>query len=272
MFTTIITDCKGENEAGRQISRFNSLGLGPTNLVGIDSGLDNNSTVEGGANLIDLLDATEGRKGVVILNVAPRGDRRDGKNGTHFAYFYYKKTLVISTIKGYCLSFVKKFELTQQVYVVELRDVLEYANNHELITNNLRGYIIKSQFRSFDFVPRLARWLIDGHLIPHRILQLSTYTLPSPCVWCIDAFGNCKTTILSNEVQLAPGQKIITNLGLYKYYQRLKDVPDGETAIYTGSSGLGDKRFIEIATQNRSGSAAKTLGLKVGDGVDLIQS
>jgi hypothetical protein len=270
MFTTIITDCKGENEAGRQISRFNSLGLGPTNLVGIDSELSDDATIEGGANLIDILDATEGRRGVFVLNVAPRGNKKDGRNGTHFAYFRYKDTLVISTIKGYCLSFVKKFELTQQVNIVELRDVLEYANNHELITNNLRGYIVKSQFRSFDFVPHLARWLIDGVSVPYRVLHLTSYVLPPSCIWCIDAFGNCKLTLTNRELPLRVVPcKVSTNLGIFTFYERLKDVPFGETALYTGSSGIGDKRFLEIATQGIPGSTASKLNLKIGDRIEI---
>lgn len=115
MFTTIITDCKADNEAGRQISRFNSLGLGPTNLIGVDSSLDKDATIEAGGNLIDVLDASEGKEGVVVVNAAPRGNKKDGSNGTHFAYFYHKKTLVISTIKGNCLSLVKKLKISENV-------------------------------------------------------------------------------------------------------------------------------------------------------------
>ena len=270
MFTTIVTDCKGENETGRQISRFNSLGLGPTNLIGVDSGLSANATIEAAGNLIDVLDATEGKKGVIVVNVAPRGNKKDGENGTRFCYFYYKKTLVIATIGGYTLSFVKSFGITKKINLVDTKEVLSLAISKKLISNDLAEYIARSQFRSFDFAPRLAKWLIDEIKIPSKDSSLNPYSSVPNCIWHTDSFGNAKTTILTQDIKLKTIDKVKTNIGTFKFYERLKDIPDGETAIYTGSSGLGDKRFLEIATQNREGSAAKTLNLKVGKEIKFM--
>lgn len=270
MFTTIISDCNGENEAGRQIARFNSLGLGPTHLIGINSSLSDRSTIEGAANLVDILDSTEGKNGVVVLNVAPRGNKKDGSNGTHFAYFTYRDTLVISTIKGYCLSFIKKFEISNKVNVVELNDVLCFAKDQQLIAIDRADYIVKSQFRSFDFIPRLVRWLIDGVNIPHTYLQLTAYKKTPPCIWCIDAFGNCKLTLTNRDLLLKKHpRKIKTNYGTLPFYERLKDIPYGNLAIYVGSSGIGDERFLEIAVQGIPGSAARKLNLQIGDRVEM---
>jgi hypothetical protein len=265
MFTTIISDCYEENEAGRQMARFNSSGLGPTNLVGVKSNFSDHATAEGGANLIDILDATEGKQGIVVLNVAPRGNKKEGGNGTHFSYFFYKDTLVISTLKGYCLSFVKKFKIAQSVGVVELTEVLDFTLKNKLINKELKNYIVKSQFRSFDFVPRLARWIIDGIRIPSKEWSLKHVPEIPGMIWCIDAFGNTKTTLLSNDLNLVAPKMVETNFGFLKYYDRLKDVPFGETAIYTGSSGIENNRFLELANQGVPGSAAKKLKLKVGD-------
>jgi len=269
MFTTIITDCWGENEKGRQIARFNSLGLGPTDLIGVSSDFSNDATIEGGADIIDVLDATEGKKGIVVLNVAPRGDKKDGGNGTHFSYFYYKNTLVISTVKGYCLSFVKKFGLAKEVNEVELQDVLAFVHQKGLINTSLKDYIVKSQFRSFDFVPRLARWLVDEVKVPFKKIDLKAIPSPPECVWHIDAFGNAKTSILSTEVNFKPHQTVKSGLGEFNFYTRLKDVPHGKTAVYIGSSGFGSKRFLEIATQGIEGSAKKALGVKVGTNFEI---
>ena len=63
---------------------------------------------------------------------------------------------------------------------------------------------------------------------------------------------------------------IKTNLATFKFYERLKDVPHGETAIYVGSSGTGNKRFLEIATQGIPGSAVKSLNLKIGQKVKIM--
>lgn len=264
MFTTIITDCKGENEKGRQVTRCNSLGLGPTNLIGVDSGLGEIATIEAAGNLIDTLDASEGKKGVVIVNVAPRGNKKDGVNGTLFCYFNYKNTLVISTIGGYTLSLVKQFGLVKKVNVLETQQALEFAVKQKLISKKLSKYIVNTQFRSFDFAPRVAKWLFDGIKILSSAYSL--YTIPNipTCIWCIDAFGNCKLTITSRDLKLNNKKFVKTNLGTFSFLERLKDIPKVKTAIYIGSSGLKNKRFLEIATQGKPGSAAETLNLKVG--------
>lgn len=270
MFTTIITDCKGENEAGRQITRYHALGLGPASLVGVDSGLTTDATIEGAGNLIDILDASEGKEGVVVLNAAPRGDvKHDGENGTRFCYFWYKETLVISTIRGYCLSLLSKFGITNYVNVLETRDVLENAHFQGLISVELVKHISQTQFRSFEFVPRVARWLTDNVELPSHELSLTTVPELTSRIWCIDAFGNAKTSIAQNEITAKIGERVRTNIGEFIFYNRLKDVPEGETALYIGSSGFGDNRFIEIATQKRSGSAQKTLGLSIGQEITV---
>jgi hypothetical protein len=289
MFTTIITDCKGENEAGRQIARYASLGLGPANLVGIGSGLDDDATIETAGNLVDILDATEGKRGVIVANVAPRGNREDGENGTQFSYFYYGKTLVIAIVKGYTFSLVKKLGITDSVKLLETSEVLEHAVFAGLINAKQAAQINKSQFRSFDFVPRVAQWLLQGAILPSKPYPLSTVSDIPSCIWHIDSFGNAKTTLFAKDLSslnfertqsvektgsIHTGQvdnaHINTNFGVFNYYERLKDVPAGETAIYTGSSGIGSKRFIEIATQGVAGSAAATLKLKVGDVVEIM--
>lgn len=288
MFTSIISDCKGENEAGRQITRLNSLGLGPATIIGVDSGLGFDATIQAGANLIDILDSCEGRTGLIVLNVAPRGDKQDGENGTPFCYFYYKKTLIISTIKGYSLSFIKKFKLADRVNLIDTREVLEFASKNKLIDKELSSYIIESQFRSFDFVPRIAKWLMEGVEIPYKIYSLEYTPEPPGCIWCIDAFGNAKLTITNQDLEdfikndpisLNPPQAnssqmgvqtIKTNLGVFPFYRRLKDIPKGEVAAYIGSSGINSDRFLEIAAQGVSGSAAQKLNLHIGTEIKLM--
>lgn len=268
MFTTIITDCKEENEKGRQLTRWASLGFSNINLVGVDSNLGNTSTIEAAGNLIDILDAADGIEGVVFANVAPRGHiDEDGYNGTDFSYFYYKNTLVISTVRGYTLSLVKKFGLTDAVSVVRLPEVLEKAHSLNLIDRFAVEHIKNSQFRSFDYVPRLARWILDGNQLPTETLELSTRADIPNCVWCIDAFGNAKTTISSKDIIFRHGDNVKTKFGEFYFYNRLKDIPNGKPGIYIGSSGINDSRFLEIAVQASNGSAAKAFGLKVGDEV-----
>ncbi|OGM13958.1 hypothetical protein A3D84_02505 [Candidatus Woesebacteria bacterium RIFCSPHIGHO2_02_FULL_42_20] len=264
MFITIINDCKSENDIGRQETRWACLF--PNTLisfVGVDSNLETASTLEAAGNLVDILDASEGSEGVILLNVAPRGQTKDdGENGSRFCYFWYKNTLVVSTIKGYNLSLVKKLNLVEEIYLLDISKVIDFAIERSLISQTTSERVVKSQFRSFDFTPWASRWLWDGRKIPSLPISINQIADVPVCIWYIDSFGNAKTTLLDCEV------KKLTKK--FKFYQRLKDVPDGETAFYIGSSGIGNQRFIELATQNRVGSAAFKLNLKVGDKIRLL--
>jgi len=265
MFITVINDCKSENDIARQETRLMSLFHTPISFVGVDSDFSVNATLEAAGNLIDVMDAIEERKGIVLLNVAPRGEqKKDGYNGTSFCYFNYKNILVISTVRGNSLSLVKKLGLVDSVNLVDVDQACEFAKTAGLLSEEQAKYIPTSQFRSFDFTPRLAYWLHLGLKVPAQKMDLSIIEDINHCIWYVDAFGNCKTTILSSEIGVEYNQKIKTNLGDFVYYQRLKDLPKGETAWYRGSSGIEGRRFVEIATQMTPGSAAKTLQVNVG--------
>jgi hypothetical protein len=299
MFTAIITDCKSENAKGRQVTRFNSLGLGPVSFVGIDSNFGDTATIEASGNLIDVLNACDGKICIVVVNVAPRGDKQPrvssprfsrksskslftapvthrslnksvGENGNSFCYFYYKETLVITTTSKHTFSFIKQFRITNKVNILDAVKVLKYTVRKNLINQSPSNQITISQFRSFDFVPLVAKWLVDGVQFPSISETLTAHDSLPTTIWCIDAFGNCKTTLSATSNKRQVTRKIKTNLGEFIFYKRLKGVPKGETAIYIGSSGIGNKRFLEIATQGIPGSAAKTLNLKIGDEVKML--
>jgi len=181
MFITVITDCQDDNAFGRQTTRLSQYFQYPITTVGVKNDL------EAAGNLIDILDASEGSEGTVLVNVAPRHkEAKRWENGTPFGYFYYKNTLVISSIDGLTLSLVKKFSLVESINLMDI------------------------------------------------------------------------PTVLENEISL---------LGGLNFYPRLKDVPDNEVALITGSSGLWEKRFLEIVVQG--GSAANILKIKSGQAIDI---
>jgi len=146
MFITIINDCKSQNDIGRQETRLASLFDNcHISFVGVTSSLGSVPTLEASGNLIDVIDAAEGKKGIVIVNVAPRGEvKKDGTNGSSFCYFYYKETLVISTIKGYALSLIKKLKLVKNVNVVNVNEVLNDIVKLGLITKDVASKINNS--------------------------------------------------------------------------------------------------------------------------------
>lgn len=252
MFITVINDCACANARGRQETRLASLFSSPINFVGVSSDL------EAAGNIIDALDAGEGREGIILANVAPRNNKaKKWPNGTPFCYFYYKKTLVVSSIDGLTLSLVKKFKLVEAVKVVDLAKTVQ-KNLPKQATE-----IINTQFRSYEFLPKLAFWLKRHKRVFAQDYQMKNIADAPQAVWWVDNFGNCKTTLLARELDKKIESNIKNNIKDIHFASRLKDVEDNQAALITGSSGLGADRFLEIVAQGKS--AAKIFGLKSGD-------
>lgn len=220
------------------------------------------SELEGAGNLVDMLDASEGDEGVIMVNVAPRyGRGKKWPNGTPFGYFYFRKTLIISTVAEQMLSLVKKFDIAKSLCLTDIPTVVDEMIRTGKLDPSLRNRIVNSQFRSYDYMPRLAKWLMDGVKVPHEEYPFDQVEDVPFAVWWVDNFGNCKTTFLPEDIHFNPGEKMMTTVGEITCYERLKDVPDGEAGLIIGSSGIGDSRFLEVVVQGES--AAKKFGLKV---------
>lgn len=266
MFVTIINDCRDENTMGRQATRAMHLFKNAIiKTVGIGQ-----SELEGAGNLVDMLDASEGDAGVIMVNVAPRyGRGKKWPNGTPFGYFYYGKTLIISTIAEQMLSLVKKFDIADSLCLTDISTVLDAMVEKGNLTEELRTRIVNSQFRSYDYMPRLAKWIIDLVEIPYENYSFDNVENVPFAVWWVDNFGNCKTTFLPEEIIFKSGEKLMTKMGELMCYERLKDVPDSEAGLIIGSSGLGDRRFLEIVVQG--GSAAEKFGLRVNSRISVLE-
>ena len=256
----IINDCSDENAAGRQKIRASRL-FGHTPIfVGVSDEL------EASGNLVDALDALEESQGIVLVNVAPRGGKiNKWENGTPFGYFFYKEVLVISTIDGLTLSLVKKLNLTKLINVLDTAGVVKELIHNKFLSSKLRNRISESQFRSFDFLPRIAAYITRGNSVTSEKLNIDFVPNVPPAIWCIDNFGNCKTTLFPEEISFKSGKQILTKFGKLLCYERLMDVPHGEAALIIGSSGLGEKRFLEVVVQREN--AAKKLNVHLGSSV-----
>jgi hypothetical protein len=251
MFATVINDCHCQNARGRQETRIASLLECPVNFVSV------NSDLEAAGNLVDILDAGLGRKGVVLVNVAPR-DKNHGGNGAPFCYFYYKDTLVITTEGELILSLVKKLGLVEKVRRVDLEETVKLRSREE------KEAIAATQFRSFEFTPRLAWWLFRGLEVVSSEKDLQTVKDAGRKIWWVDNFGNIKTSVIAGGKEAEKTIEEWKDKG-WPYFPKLKDVPLGERAIITGSSGVEGKRFLELVINK--GNAAQELDLRVGDGI-----
>lgn len=249
MTITIINDCCDSNAQGRQQTRITSLfGTVPV-FIGISHEL------QAAGNLIDVLDALNGEKGVVLVNVAPRDHKgKKWENGTPFGYFYIGNILVVSTVDGMILSLVKKLKLAETIHVLDTAESVEAMIKTGFVKKELKKQIVESQFRSFDFLPRIALHLTKNDNVVSTPLSFENIPDTPPSVWHIDNFGNCKTTLFVEDVDFQHGNEITTRFGTLRCYTHLRDVPDGHPALIVGSSGLREKRFLEIVVQGSSAS------------------
>lgn len=258
MFVTIINDCRDVNAMGRQLTKAAALFDCPVIPVGI------NHELEAAGNLIDVLDAAGDGEGVVLVNVAPRhGNAKKWPNGTPFGYFYYKNILVVSSVDGLVLSLAKEYKLIEEIKLLDIESVLNWLEQHGHIQADELDHIIHTQFRSLEFTPRVAKWLKDGFDLPFENYSIDKISDVPDAVWFIDNFGNCKTTLFNDEFNFKSGEKVSTKFGELNCYERLKDVPDDQPALIIGSSGLGDKKLLEVVMQGKS--AAEKFGLNLGD-------
>ncbi len=197
--TIYITDCYDENTKARQATRIQNLipDVTSVNFIGVRSSL------EAAGNLVDTLDALEGRPGLIFINVAPRGTGR-WPNGTPFGYLHYNNAHIFTTIEGTGLSLLKKLA-PEPLPPVRLFDVPKVVTKLE-VDAETQQHIIHSQFRSFDFLPRLAAKVLTG-----ETLESTPWSDIPPCppaIWWKDNFGNLKTTLLPEDVDFAPDKTI----------------------------------------------------------------
>jgi hypothetical protein len=259
MQVAIISDCHDDNVVGRQKVRAGHLFDTTPIFIGV------NSEIEAAGNMIDVLDAFDETEGVVLVNVAPRDNAQKKKhNGTPFGYFWFGKILVVSTVEGLALSLVKKFELTESVNVLDTEKATCEMIENGFIPKELKEHITNSQFRSFDFLPRIAAYVWQTKKEIGEKISIAQISDTPKTIWHIDNFGNCKTTILKNEINVE-NEQVQTVFAKLPFFNRLKDVPKDEAAIIVGSSGFGNKRFLEVVVQGvKGGSAAKRFSLQIG--------
>lgn len=169
---------------------------------------------------------------------------------------------MVATLDGYCLSLAKSFGLLEDLRVFDIPTAL--ASLPESVRPDMaeRERIAATQFRSYEFQPRVACWLAQGIDVASEPYDLSLIPDLAPCVWHADNFGNLKTSIEATDIPLDT-KFLHTVHGVFPVVPRLRDVPDGEAAFTVGSSGLGGCRFLELAVSR--GSAGARYGLRAGD-------
>ncbi len=259
-FITVIQDCNDDATKGRITTRVQNLfeGILPSFIA-----VGSYSDLEAAGNLVDVLDASEGGEGVVLVNAAPRhGKGKKYENGVPFGYFYYKKTLVVLTIDDIILDLLKDLKITKEVFVFDIPTVVDEAVEKGLIEKWVAGKTKKTQFRSFEFEPRIANWIWNQEKFTTE-KKVITGSHEHGQIWLVDNFGNCKTTLLASDLK---GKEFVkTKIGKLKVYNWLSELPNDETGLIFGSSGLNQEKFVEIIIQGKR--ANEIYDLKIGDNI-----
>jgi hypothetical protein len=237
---SIFTDCQDVNARSRQEIRYSSV---ITDSVVTCYGV--NKEIEAAGSIVDALDAARETPVIIVGNVAPRGNHYE--NGCPFSYVKTGNSIVIGTPTVF--SLLAKLGLATEVHETDV-----YTVCSQFLDEAEARRIANSQFRSFEYLPLLAKWIHEGKDISAKSVAIEP---PSESlIWFVDNFGNCKTTALEVSELSLKHQSL-------KFYDRLTDVPVGENAVTRGSSGYKDTRFLEITTQGEN--TAQKFGYKVGD-------
>lgn len=253
MIVNIISDCADGNARGRLMARCQAL-FGATPIFWP---VENKWELAG--NIIDACDASLRTKNVILGNVAPRSG--DGTNGTPFFWARVNDNWIFSTRSNEVIWLLEKMFGNQTLYRVDWAHMPDHGDESEVY-----------QFRSFELLPRYAAATIHVSLTgkpePWAVQAIQN---PAASIWWVDAFGNCKTTLCVDELNFEAGERYNVNAHYAaRGYKRLCDVPFGEIGVVPGSSGFGDKRFIEIVTGGKvKGGAAQMLGLRSGEQITI---
>lgn len=189
---------------------------------------------------------------LIYHNCAPRQDDSEPRidnEGEGLTYALLpNKVKVVGVIAGYTLSFIK-----------------DYAEVIHTIKVSRGG----SQFRSRDVFPQAAIAIAnnDFSLLGDELHSNQIPDAPSDRVAWVDGYGNIKTTISSNSINLLPESKVVIRVGDVVsdavYSDGSFKVPEGTLAFSPGSSGWDDKngqslRWMELFL--RGGNAWERFG------------
>jgi hypothetical protein len=255
------TDCKDPNTLTRLTARLTVLFEGSSiHAAGIDS------DIEASGCILDALDALRlsTKPAIIIGNLAPRADKQY-KNGAPFYIGHVGKTILIANRT--CFTLLAKFRLINTIYETDVETVCK-----KFLPIKEANRIASSQFRSFEYVPRLARWVYEKKKLPSLGYKIPKSDVEQ--IWWVDNFGNCKTTITESELKkkIIKGKVTLFLNGkklILPFYQKLSDVPKGKRAIIIGSSGYADTRFTEITIQGKN--ASTTFKITSGTRVEFIK-
>ncbi len=256
MSVFIFTDCYDANAVSRQIRRWQRLFRDVViNCFSVEKSIEASFCVLDTylAGLLPISpDQNTNLPDILVGNIAPREERKY-PNGAPFCFAYATDgTLIIGTPDTFVLPL--REGLIQKVFETDAFHVCKAAG----LSEDQALKIANSQFRSLDYVPLLAYWLlVEKKDIPVTQARIDPKKFDNE-IGYIDCFGNCKSTVRKSDFPTTALSELInTTIELstqpfspdMTFYKRLADVPNDEDGVTEGSSGNG---FLEIVRQGGS--------------------
>lgn len=265
----IVSDCGGQ-AMSRMMVRVNALMPGARCIA-----FESACLIEASGNIVDALDAfSPHTTGAILCNSAPRKDARE-TNGSAIVAGSVGLITLISTAGA--LGLVRKLVPNLMVRKLNVNAFLSQCVKTDRHTFNFRGLeVIPHILKHMHYYNDKGSFLFQDFFEP-----FDQFPAVDSCVWHVDTIGghptNLKLTILRDECKgfekghtarvLFPKSGASHEIPCF---ERLTDIPTGSLGLYEGSSGLGNRRFLEIAVMG--GSAAKELGVRAGDPISITIS
>lgn len=251
---THLTDCSDDEATMRLEIRTQAIfGIKPI-IKPVTTG------IQASGFLINAIDAAMGKPLIAMVNIA----RRETEKNPPFGFFWYgPDTLIITSISDEILSLVKKYRLTPHINLIDIPEMVEAMNRKFNLLPDQPTRILKTQFRSYEFLPLAAFFLYQRQdKLRYNLLSMEKVKELNGRVWWNDNFGNMKLTIMENEIRNGKirDQKVAMispTKREFPFYESLMDVPQGVTALVVGSSGLKNARLCEFVKMG--GSAEEEL-------------
>ncbi|WP_009632370.1 SAM hydrolase/SAM-dependent halogenase family protein [Synechocystis sp. PCC 7509] len=249
MFINLIADYGNGDPAFAEVVQQLSIGLSNTQIHCLS--VPPFSTLATGFWIAQLGLNPGAENRLIYHNCAPRQDDSEPRidnEGEGLTYALLPGGVkVVGVIAGYTLSFIK-----------------DYAEVIHTIKVSRGG----SQFRSRDVFPTAAIAIAKGDfsLLGDKLNPNQIPDAPSDRIAWIDGYGNIKTTISSDSLNLLPNSKVVIRVGDVVsdavYSDGSFKVPEGTLAFSPGSSGWEKKgqplRWMELFL--RGGNAWERFG------------
>jgi hypothetical protein len=243
------------------------------------------STVMASIQAVDALIAADGRHTAVLIATQPLGEESNiGGKGQEIGVIKTGSSFVFALNYAYALSALQRISESEvPVNYITTANAVSIANWGQGCPDYLFPNKDESNYPilGMNLVIAFANEIIKKEKrYPFQTMKSGDIPdLPKNRIWHTQAHidrrgrvhsghGDCRLTTLNTEVKFENEQSVPSINGVsIRFYERSSLVPQGKIGLVPGFSGVRDLRFLDLVSPDVP--VAKTLGLKIGDKVNI---